>query len=79
MALNNEKLNKLDGITKLYVDDRIPPDNFQFIHELRDLPTPVNVVINLSPGRTYFFVDEVDLTGNRIVCGENTTILGASS
>ena len=77
--LNNTQLLRLDGITKLYVDDRIPEENFQFIHKLEDLPTPVSGVINFEPHKTYFFIDEVDLLGNRIVCGSNTTILGASS
>jgi len=83
MALNNTQLNKLDGITKLYVDDRIddnlPSTNFQFIQELIDLPTPISGVINLDSNKTYFFIDTVDLLGSRIVCGDNTTILGGSS
>ena len=36
-------------------------------------------VITLAANYTYFFTTTVDLTGDRLVCGSNTTILGASS
>ncbi len=43
------------------------------------MPTPVANVITLQPGYSYYFVTEVDLLGSRIICGENTAILGTSS
>jgi hypothetical protein len=44
-----------------------------------DLPLAVNGVITLAANATYFFTKTVDLTGDRLVCGANTTILGFSS
>jgi hypothetical protein len=50
-----------------------------FVSTTEDLPTPVNGVITLADNVTYFFTTVVDLLGDRLVCGENTTILGGSS
>lgn len=52
---------------------------FVFVTQKSDLPTPSAGVITLADNVTYFFTDEVDLTGDRLVCGINTTILGGSS
>jgi len=52
---------------------------FVFVTQKSDLPTPSAGVITLADGITYFFTDEIDLTGDRLVCGINTTILGGSS
>lgn len=54
-------------------------NNFVFVTQKSDLPTPSAGVITLAAGVTYFFTDEVDLTGDRLLCGANTTILGGSS
>ena len=43
------------------------------------LPQPVSGVIALADNTTYFFTTTIDLLGNRLVCGQNTTILGGSS
>ncbi len=53
--------------------------DFVFVSSLSDLPIPVSGVITLEDEKTYFFITEVDLLGNRLVCGINTTILGGSS
>ena len=53
--------------------------DFVFVASLYDLPVPVSGVITLEDEKTYFFIAEVDLLGNRLVCGVNTTILGGSS
>ena len=53
--------------------------SFVFVSQKSDLPTPSAGVITLADGVTYFFTDEVDLTGDRLLCGINTTILGGSS
>lgn len=53
--------------------------DFIFVASLYDLPVPVSGVITLEDEKTYFFITEVDLLGNRLVCGVNTTILGGSS
>lgn len=55
------------------------PSEFVFVSEKTDLPLPVAGVITLEPNYTYFFTQTVDLTGDRLVCGQNTTILGGSS
>lgn len=52
---------------------------FIFVYVLADLPTPSSGIITLGNNVTYFFTTTVDLVGNRLVCGINTTILGASS
>jgi hypothetical protein len=53
--------------------------NFVFVGSRIDLPDPVDGVINLKDNYTYFFTTTVDLEGNRLVAGDNTTILGGSS
>jgi hypothetical protein len=59
-----------------FLDDVV---NFIFVGSKNDLPTAVNGVINLKDNYTYFFTTTVDLEGNRLVAGDNTTILGGSS
>jgi hypothetical protein len=44
-----------------------------------DLPPAVAGVITLQDNYTYLFTTVVDLAGDRIVCGQNTVIIGASS
>lgn len=53
--------------------------NFVFVSKLYDLPLPISGVITLRAQTTYYFTAEVDLLGNRLVGGQNTPILGASS
>jgi len=55
------------------------PKDVQFIGAKSDLPTPAAGVITLLANKTYFFTTTVDLTGDRLVCGANTTIIGGSS
>lgn len=50
-----------------------------FVADKTDLPTAVGGVITLAANTTYFFTDVIDLSGDRLVCGANTTILGGSS
>ena len=57
----------------------ISSGNIVFVQSKSDLPTAVSGVITLSANKTYFFTTIVDLTGYRLVCGANTTILGGSS
>ena len=59
-----------------FLDDVV---NFIFVGSTNDLPSPINGVINLKDNYTYFFTTTVDLQGNRLVAGDNTTILGGSS
>lgn len=55
------------------------PSNFVFVNQKSDLPTPNLGVITLEDNYTYYFTTTVDLLGDRIVAGQNTTILGSSS
>lgn len=55
------------------------PQQFVFVSDKSDLPTASSGVITLEDNYTYFFVDTVDLLGDRLVAGDNTTILGGSS
>jgi hypothetical protein len=50
-----------------------------FVAAKEDLPTASSGVITLDSNVTYFFTTTVDLLGDRLVCGVNTTILGGSS
>jgi hypothetical protein len=50
-----------------------------FVETTADLPTPVAGVITLADNTTYFFTTVIDLLGDRIVAGINTTIIGGSS
>ncbi len=52
---------------------------FVFVDGKDKLPAAVAGVITLAANYTYFFTTTVDLTGDRLVCGQNTTILGGSS
>lgn len=57
----------------------ITNDKFIFINSKSDLPTASSGIMTLGDSITYFFTAIVDLTGDRLVCGLNTVILGASS
>ena len=50
-----------------------------FVSAKTDLPTAVSGIITLANNITYFFTTVVDLTGDRLVCGVNTTLIGGSS
>ena len=50
-----------------------------FVSRADDLPAAVGGVITLLDNITYMFVCVVDLQGDRLVCGDNTTLLGGSS
>lgn len=59
--------------------DTTTPSNFVFVGQKEDLPTAVGGVITLGDNVTYFIANVIDLTGDRLVCGQNTTIIGGSS
>ena len=54
-------------------------NEFVFVFSKLDLPTPVSGVITLANNYTYFITKTIDLTGDRLVCGVNTVIIGGSS
>lgn len=51
----------------------------KYIEVKSDFPAAIAGVITLVSDTTYFILGDIDLTGDRIVCGSNTTILGGSS
>ena len=55
------------------------PSSFVFVSSLADLPTAVAGVITLEDNYTYYITSTIDLGGNRLVGGSNTTIIGSSS
>lgn len=50
-----------------------------FVSSKQDLPTAVAGVITLADNVTYFITTDLDLTGDRLVGGSDTTIIGGSS
>lgn len=55
------------------------PNKFVYVSTKNNLPSAIAGVITLEANTTYYFTDVVDLAGDRLVAGINTTILGASS
>jgi hypothetical protein len=53
--------------------------NITFVSNKSDFPMSVGGVRTLEDNVTYFITDVVDLEGDRLVCGVNTTIIGGSS
>lgn len=62
-----------------FIDSSFIGANFVFVYQKSDLPAAVGGVITLEANKTYYFTTAIDLTGDRLVCGANTTILGGSS
>lgn len=50
-----------------------------FVTRKADLPVAVGGDITLADNTTYVITQNIDLTGDRLVCGANTTIIGGSS
>ena len=70
------------ALLQAQVDDiilKLPDPEFKFVNAKSDFPTPVSGVITLADNVTYFITKTIDLTGDRLVGGQNTTILGGSS
>ena len=61
------------------LENNAPDPDFKFINSKSDLPSPVGGVITLAAGVTYFITKTIDLTGDRLVAGNNTCIIGGSS
>lgn len=58
---------------------KLPDPEFVFVNSKTDFPTAVSGVITLADNVTYFITKTIDLTGDRLVGGQNTTIIGGSS
>jgi hypothetical protein len=79
---STNKINKIGNGIDLFKNlaaSNLPTQDFVFVQSKNDLPTPVSNVITLVDNATYFFINTIDLVGDRLVCGENTTIIGGSS
>lgn len=65
-----------------YVDDQISTVKFDkliYVEEKSDFPTPVGGVITLEADKTYILVNDIDLTGDRLVTSGVVNIFGQSS
>lgn len=51
----------------------------KYIEVKSDFPAAIEGVITLTDNLTYFILGNIDLAGDRLVCGQNTVILGGSS
>lgn len=56
-----------------------PGSGLVFVNSVSDLPPAVSGVRTLAANTAYWFTTTVDLQGDRLVAGANTTILGSSS
>jgi hypothetical protein len=69
-----------DTIVELFpTSTGLAGNEFVFVFSKLDLPTPVSGVITLANNYTYFITKTIDLTGDRIVAGVNSVIIGGSS
>jgi hypothetical protein len=50
-----------------------------WIRQKSDFPNSISGIITLEDEMTYNIIGTIDLLGDRLVCGENTVILGTSS
>lgn len=79
---NDEELNTVESSLQGQIDAinlKLPDPEFVFVNSKTDLPTAVSGVITLAANVTYFITKTIDLTGDRLVASQNTTIIGGSS
>lgn len=72
-TVTDEGMVRGDGVAGL------SPSTLVWVNAAGDFPAAVNGVRTLADNATYFVTGEVDLLGDRLVGGQNTTILGGSS
>jgi hypothetical protein len=78
LNINSGFTDNLFATSKI-TGNTISMPNFIYIEGVDDFPEPIVNVITLEDEKTYFINTTVDLFGNRLVAGRNTTILGGSS
>lgn len=77
---NSELYTNISGvITSLNPTSGLAGNEFIFVFSKLDFPTAVGGVITLDDNVTYFITKTIDLTGDRLVGGVNTVIIGGSS
>tara|TARA_R110000851_G_scaffold258718_2_gene411199 strand:+ start:223 stop:1602 length:1380 start_codon:yes stop_codon:yes gene_type:complete len=74
IVINSDDITAIETAIPALLDQDII-----FINAKSQLPDPVGGVITLQAGRAYYFLGEVDLTGDRLVCGGILAIQGSSS
>lgn len=93
LKVNSNSVGVANGVASLDGDAKLPSsqlpssisedltytNNFKFITTKYDFPTASEGVITLLDNLTYFITADIDLTGDRLVSGSDTTILGGSS
>lgn len=84
LQLNRDLTNNGFGLPTPYaypkaIFDNNTSDGLVFVDSILDLPQQISNVITLADNTAYMFTKSLDLNGNRLVCGQNTTILGSSS
>lgn len=73
-AVESNLQNQINTLT-----NNSPFPNMIFVNSKSDFPTAVSGVITLAANVTYFITTTIDLTGDRLVGLQNTTIIGGSS
>lgn len=79
LYLDTISLNSKADISGATFTSGISTGSFYYITAKSDLPTASGGIITLNSNATYYFTTTVDLLGDRIVAGQNSVILGASS
>jgi hypothetical protein len=75
---NNAPLPELENRVAV-LEANAPNPEFKFVNSKSDFPTSSGGVITLADGVTYFITKTIDLTGDRLVAGNNTVLIGGSS
>tara|TARA_R110001599_G_scaffold128099_3_gene301771 strand:+ start:49 stop:1473 length:1425 start_codon:yes stop_codon:yes gene_type:complete len=73
----DDEIDVIDG--KLEKIDALFEEKIKFVYDKSDFPTAVSNVITLADNVTYFLTTFVDLTGDRILSGQNSVLIGGSS
>lgn len=84
ISIETGSLHYYDGQLKLHKGSEIVnvggnSDNIVFVSSKEDFPDAVSGVRTLADNVTYYITADVDLEGDRLVGGSDTTIIGGSS
>ena len=74
VGANQDSISQINGYISGLSSGRIV-----FVLSKSDLPPASGGIITLAAGVTYYFLDHVDLTGDRLIAGGILSILGTSS
>lgn len=74
-----DEANGYPVVSKSGVWRQVSLSDVVFVSSKDDLPDAIAGVITLAASATYYITGALDLTGDRLVCGDSTVILGASS